>query len=270
MLRRIVTGLMLGILIVAVIFYAPTWLAGAVAALFISVAAIEWLTFCRYYHWIIRVSYLVALWLSAWIAYYVWLYLSVILSFIWLAIIVLVIVAAKQQKPLAILKSPKLLLPLGIVLLASSWAFFIKMQMLMPVVLFYGILVVSLGDTGAYFVGRKLGRLPLALSISPKKTIEGLCGQLVVSSIVGMAVVVFMAVHHQASYFAWVLITLLLVVISVFGDLFESLIKRMNNIKDSGSILPGHGGILDRLDSIIAMMPFLVLLSQFLCHSILV
>lgn len=267
MLQRIVTGLTLGLLTIAVIFYAPIWLAGMVAALFISAAAVEWLALCQYRHWAIRISYLIVLWLVGWGAYYIWWYLSVALVLIWLGLIALVIIVARHKKPFPLLQSPKTLLPLGIILLASSWAFFVKMQMTMPLVLFYGILVVSIGDSGAYFVGRKLGRSPLAQNISPKKTIEGFCGQLVVSIIAGMAVVIFMNVQHPAAYLAWFITTLLLVVISVFGDLFESLLKRMNNIKDSGSILPGHGGVLDRLDSIIAMMPFLVM-SQFLWHSL--
>ena len=267
MLQRIITGFVLGLLTIAIIFYAPSWLAGAIAVLFISGAAIEWLSLCQLDHWVIRLGYLAVLWLAAWGAYYSWLHLSVVLSVLWLCLIAVMVVAARQKRQFAVLRSPTILLPLGIILLASSWAFFMRMQMQMPLVLFYGILLVTIGDSGAYFIGRKVGRTPLAPSVSPKKTMEGFCGQLFVAAIAGMAVVVFMQVQHPVAYFAWFIMTLLLVIISVFGDLFESLLKRVNDIKDSGSLLPGHGGLLDRLDSLIAMMPFLVL-SQFLWQKL--
>jgi phosphatidate cytidylyltransferase len=115
--------------------------------------------------------------------------------------------------------------------------------------LFWLFLVVMAGDTAAYFVGRRFGRHKLAPVLSPGKTIEGAWGY-VAGAIIGG----FVAAGLAFNQFSWLEIFGLSLVVSVlgqFGDLFESWIKRVHNVKDSGTLLPGHGGVLDRLDSLI-------------------
>ena len=109
-------------------------------------------------------------------------------------------------------------------------------------------------DVGAYFVGRKYGKRPLAPTVSPGKTIEGMLG--------GLALVVVIFTPIYFSIFSTQRATALLAVavvtaaVSVAGDLFESKLKRHVGLKDSSNILPGHGGILDRIDSMLAAAPF--------------
>lgn len=115
---------------------------------------------------------------------------------------------------------------------------------LLPIFVF-----VWLNDTGAYLVGSKLGKHKLFERISPKKTIEGFIGGTVFTLIGG-------AIFHYAypevtSLFNWLILAILVAVFATWGDLFESYIKRTYGVKDSGNILPGHGGILDRIDSIL-------------------
>lgn len=110
---------------------------------------------------------------------------------------------------------------------------------------FFTVLVISMSDVGAYYVGKLMGRHPLYPEISPKKTTEGAIGGLVVGIIAGTGFA-FLA------YFNWLhalLLSVLLVVVSQLGDLAESLIKRDAGVKDSGGLFQGHGGLLDRLDS---------------------
>ncbi|MFC5712117.1 phosphatidate cytidylyltransferase [Thalassorhabdus alkalitolerans] len=116
-------------------------------------------------------------------------------------------------------------------------------------------------DSGAYFVGRKWGRKKLSPHISPKKTVEGSVGGIVAAFVVGFIFHSFFPIFDSVLH-----LTGLLVVTSIFGqlgDLVESALKRHYAVKDSGNVLPGHGGILDRFDSLIFVMPILHLL-QFL------
>jgi phosphatidate cytidylyltransferase len=119
--------------------------------------------------------------------------------------------------------------------------------------------IIWLADIGAYFVGRSFGKHKLAPSISPGKTIEGVFGGLLLVAMVSM--VVHLIVQHYFSVLpvVWLLLsTLLVALVSVGGDLYESRLKRLEAIKDSGNILPGHGGILDRIDSALVGLPVFV------------
>ena len=105
-------------------------------------------------------------------------------------------------------------------------------------------------DAGGYFIGRKYGKRPLALKVSPGKTIEGLLGGILTCLVIcGSLNFVFISDNHLGY-----LVLLPLAFFAVLGDLVESVIKRVHDKKDSGSILPGHGGLLDRIDSIIPVM----------------
>ena len=113
------------------------------------------------------------------------------------------------------------------------------------------LLICWAADAGAYFAGRAFGRRKLALSISPGKTWEGAIGGLIVT----LAVCGGLLAYAGQMSWGWVAMIVVLVAISVVGDLFESVLKRAADIKDSGSLLPGHGGVLDRIDSVLAVAP---------------
>lgn len=116
------------------------------------------------------------------------------------------------------------------------------------------VLLVWVADIGAYFVGRRFGRHKLAPQISPGKTREGVYGALAGGVLFALVAMPWLGLPWTAGpeFLGLVLIT---VVFSVIGDLFESLIKRHSNSKDSGTLLPGHGGVLDRIDSMLAALP---------------
>lgn len=107
---------------------------------------------------------------------------------------------------------------------------------------FWLIVVVAVADVGAYFVGKSIGKTPFC-ETSPKKTMEGTVGGIVLATLVGIVVGL-----QFASFFSALLISFFTALAAVYGDLFESYLKRKAGVKDSGNILPGHGGVLDRID----------------------
>ncbi len=113
-----------------------------------------------------------------------------------------------------------------------------------------------LADSGAYFFGKQFGKRKLAPSISPGKTWEGFIGALFVVSLFSITLTYFGFVNSYVSILFFNLILLL----SVEGDLFESYIKRMAKVKDSGDLIPGHGGVLDRIDSLCSSLPLATLI----------
>lgn len=120
------------------------------------------------------------------------------------------------------------------------------------------VIAVVCADTGAYFVGRKFGKRKLAPNVSPGKSWEGFYGGFVCSLIFAVVLISFLGFSVSN---LWLLVILAVTSLaSVYGDLLESMLKRERGIKDSGSILPGHGGILDRADSITAAAPVFTLM----------
>lgn len=113
-------------------------------------------------------------------------------------------------------------------------------------------------DTGAYFIGRRFGKHKLIPKVSPGKTVEGLYGGLGLVLIIAIAAGFFLKLD-LIQWPIWIIIAVITGLVSVLGDLFESLVKRQSGAKDSGQLLPGHGGILDRIDSLLATAPFFAL-----------
>lgn len=127
--------------------------------------------------------------------------------------------------------------------------------------LLYAMLIVWLTDSGAYLFGRKLGKHKLAPHISPNKTWEGsVWGTVAATVILTAYLAIFPVGAHPHNLFLMAVVTLLLSILGQFGDLVESALKRYYGVKDSGKILPGHGGILDRFDSMLFVLPALYLL----------
>ncbi len=113
-----------------------------------------------------------------------------------------------------------------------------------------------INDTFAYLTGILIGKHKLAPQISPKKTIEGSAGGLFFTLVAGYLFSLFFA---ELQLYQWLILAFLIVVTGSLGDLFESMLKRNAGIKDSGNLIPGHGGILDRLDSVLIAAPFIYL-----------
>ncbi|RLA48154.1 MAG: phosphatidate cytidylyltransferase [Gammaproteobacteria bacterium] len=121
------------------------------------------------------------------------------------------------------------------------------------------VLLVALADIGAFFTGRAFGRHKLATKVSPGKTWEGVGGGLLAVTL-GVTLFSFLRAEGTGQWWAWLLLAGVTGLASVVGDLFESMFKRHSGVKDSGTILPGHGGVLDRIDGLTAALPVFALL----------
>lgn len=155
---------------------------------------------------------------------------------------------------------------MGWLVLISAWMFLSKLRAYYGVgMVLYFLILIWLADVCAYFAGKKWGKTPLSPEISPGKTVQGVYGALVSAVVAGVGLRVYYglsAFEQDGSELValmavdLILLSVLTVLISIYGDLFFSLMKRRKGVKDSGKLLPGHGGILDRVDSVIAAAPF--------------
>lgn len=139
-----------------------------------------------------------------------------------------------------------------------------------PKIIISIFILIWTNDTFAYIVGKSVGKRKLFEKISPKKTIEGFLGGLFFSVVAGILISKFYfnpsLQHSTKSIFIWSVTAIIISIFSTLGDLIESKFKRIAGVKDSGTIMPGHGGILDRLDSIIFVAPFVFLFYQILYY----
>jgi phosphatidate cytidylyltransferase len=172
--------------------------------------------------------------------------------------------------PLWILRGQRLdnqavLLVVGVLILVPAGAALVDLRSGAPALLLAVMGTVWISDSAAYFVGRRFGKRKLAPSISPGKTWEGVAGALVAVALYALVWAGAVApgnpqVGGALAASAWFLpVVVGLAVVGIIGDLFESLIKRQAGVKDSGTLLPGHGGVLDRIDAPVAMLPLAVL-----------
>ncbi len=161
---------------------------------------------------------------------------------------------------------------LGLILLPATWFALVFLRELGLIFLLSTMALVWVADIGAYFVGKAFGKRKLAVQISPGKSIEGAVGGLILCYVYAFACVYYLSFESTlfgawAIRFGWIPMFLMVTVLtafSIFGDLFESQLKRLAGVKDSSHLLPGHGGVLDRVDALIPTMPIAVLLAGFI------
>lgn len=179
-------------------------------------------------------------------------FLISISALIWIALFVLLFTKMITEKVKCVA---------GLIVLPVAGLSLWQLFLVSPYWMLAACLVVWIADTAAYFSGKKFGKRKLAPTISPGKTIEGFYGAVAAVSLYALVLYIFSDKMTMGSGFVfWMMSFALMTAISVLGDLFESQLKRDASIKDSGRILPGHGGVFDRIDSLIAVAPFFALL----------
>ncbi len=154
---------------------------------------------------------------------------------------------------------------IGAFLLSSAWLGFTLLKANSGEWLIVWLfIVVWIADSAAYFGGRAWGKTKLAPEVSPGKTIEGaltgILSAVVVGAVAGLSMPVLFNFENDLLF--WILASIGFALLSILGDLFTSLVKRLADAKDSGGLFPGHGGVLDRLDSLLPTVPLLALLAQ--------
>jgi phosphatidate cytidylyltransferase len=253
--HRLLTTLVLLPCILAVIFFAERWIFASVLVLFVAVGAWEWLKLIPLRRPMSRVGFLVLLALLI-LASFFWAGLPLPWLFpayglLWLCILVAIVSFPASQviwgRKLIVALAGLCLLPLFV---SSMLALLQQAQG--RNLIFYLLCLVWASDIGAYLVGKFCGRHKLIPKVSPGKTIEGSLGGLLLALLVAeVAAVAF----QRSPSFNWFVLALAVTITAMLGDLFMSMLKRRCQIKDTGQIFPGHGGVLDRIDSLIAAAP---------------
>ena len=171
-------------------------------------------------------------------------------------IVVMVVIRNAPTGVLQITMKPIYKLLMGGFVLFSVWMFLSRIKAFYGAeMMMYLLLLIWTADVFAYFIGKKFGKTKLSPDISPGKTIEGMYGALFGGALCGVILSLIYGFNFLVAS-DFVLLSVLTVLISIYGDLFFSVVKRQRGVKDSGKILPGHGGILDRIDSLVAATPF--------------
>ena len=247
---------MLIVLLLAGLFFLPRTGVALLMALIVAIGGFEWARLCglgvmesRIYAAAIVIGLMVLVsvevWRPAFLAGSAFWILAVP-AWLWLGL------SARQRSGL---------IPLGFLVLVPPA---LAMVVLEPLDALLALAVAWIADTAAYFAGRRWGRRKLAPSISPGKTWEGAAGGLIGAAAYAMILSILFAGMQGTRMAAFLGAAALLVAVSIVGDLFESAVKRQAGVKDSGSILPGHGGMLDRIDSATAVLPVAALLVPWL------
>ena len=256
MKERIITGVILGLVVLWAIFYLNSYYFNIAVAVILLLASWEWSGFVEKANMLVRVVYLIVMAILIYLSQYLLLATLYVSLLFWLVAFAMVVIYPKCQ---SVLTAKYTIALMGVFSIVPFTGAIGLLHAQRPVLLLMVMLVVTLADTGAYFVGKRYGKHKLAPVISPKKTMEGLVGGLVFGVLVGVlcALLVSQSWYQQALL---IIFSVVVVLVALLGDLFESMIKRHCGIKDSGNILPGHGGMLDRMDSLFAALPIFVLL----------
>ncbi len=268
--QRIITAVILAILVLAALFYCSVGEFSLLVALVITLAGWEWANMCSFKSRMLRVAYsLVVLVAVAWCARFTGFMsggldsLSLVGSFdkeatrqvllvacVWWGMALLWV----QTYPLsAVIWGHRWLRALmGLLVLVPTWlgVSMLRAEPSGEYLILFVVMVVACADIGAYFTGKAFGKRKLAAAVSPGKSWEGFWGGLTCTLLLAAGVGAY--VGQPAVLIAMVVPTALA---SVLGDLLESMVKRHRGIKDSSNLLPGHGGILDRIDSLTAAAP---------------
>ncbi len=253
---RVMTALIAAPAVIAAIFLLPPRAFAGVFLVAAGFGLFEWASLAGIRARAVQAAYLVgyaALGYAVLQAPNTWqsFFIGVVVFWLLAALVVLTFPASAQML------STLVLAPTGYIVFVGAWLALVSLLVSGgPWLIVWVFCVVWAADIGAYFAGRRFGRRKLAVLVSPGKTWEGALGGVVLSVIVGSLLGMVPALQRMGlGYPSWAGLSLMIAIVSIFGDLFESALKRARGVKDSGHLFPGHGGMLDRIDALIAALP---------------
>ena len=279
---RVITAVVLLALFIPILFFSPAIILSIAASIVISLASWEWGRFIWgvqsrlpiFYSLLIQVLLAILIYCFqandldsiAWVANFMIGLLWVSISF-WI-IVVPFILSRKLQ--FSIKNNTAFLAIAGIIIFMGDWYSFMLLRDKGLWVLLSVLMIVWTADIGAYFMGKQIGKHKLAPQLSPGKSIEGAIGGVAAVCILGLTFYsininsnnFFNVIGQQFSWIFLIPLCVFLAGMSVVGDLFESQLKRLSGMKDSSGLLPGHGGVLDRLDALLPVLPIAALCIQ--------
>ena len=268
--KRIITALIVYPLIVFCILYSNELVIRMILNIIIFLSAFEVSKMCFYnnlregnnrkHYFFIALVFLSILLSNILIKYNLWQYLIIAACLLWGFIAIYII----NVKKITILdKFSFIYMFIYIVILGSLYCSLYALFLFSPEALLFLISLVSISDIAAFFIGKHFGRKPFFNIVSPNKTIEGFFGSVLVGSFLTIIYCIFK--NYEFNFTMKILfLSVLVISMSAIGDLSVSLIKRYSGNKDTGNILPGHGGILDRVDSLLPTAPIFLIFSYFL------
>lgn len=250
-MQRIISSLILVPLVLCALFYAPPIVLGVLLVTVLVLAGMECWKLIPLNNWPLKIVFLFILLACLWPCLKWYKYWQVLGLVVWgfncLAIMTFPTSQRYWGYPIVVTALCLVLLPLFAVSLMKLY--FAEQGKTLIV---YLLCLVWAADVGAYLAGKQWGKNKLIPQVSPGKSWEGLAGGFTLSFIVTVLAYLYFS---PAYLFSWFILAAVTVIISIFGDLFVSILKRRSHLKDTGALIPGHGGVLDRLDSLIAALP---------------
>ena len=253
--QRIITAFVLiAAVLLSVLALPNLWFAVVSLLVFVSISGWEWSRLVSlegfhrglYVAWLLLIAYLAYRWSD-----FRWVFM--VLGLIWWAF-VLVLLAIYEQGTTLYKENKWLLRVSAFFVLVPAWVALITLHQQHQSLVIYLIALVAMADSGAYFAGKAFSKNKLAPELSPGKTREGMLGGLLGATILSIFGAWYIELPNQ-DWVYFIFLSMAVAIMSVAGDLFESLMKREVGQKDSGNILPGHGGMLDRVDGLLAALP---------------
>lgn len=262
--ERVITALVLVSFLIGTLFIGGWWLFAVLTGAVVVLACWEWSDLCGLQTRLSRLLYTFGVgflglsigWLLQWTQHLDNLRMLLMTACCWWALALLWVQGYPSSA--ALWGSPVVRMAMGAVILIPAWLslLYLRAQPAGAWLVLMAFLTVAAADVGAYFAGRAFGRTKLARNVSPGKTWEGVVG--------GMALVLLWAALAnvtviQGDWLALFAVVVPTSLVSVLGDLLESMVKRHRGVKDSGHLLPGHGGFMDRIDGLVAAAPVFAL-----------
>jgi phosphatidate cytidylyltransferase len=254
--KRIITAVVLAVALVGIVLFLPAIATVIVLTVLVLAGAWEWSAFLRLPRAVFRAAYVVFLAVMMPVVWHVSetpegrdIVLAVAVTW-WLAALAWIAFAPRRVAPWSAALA-------GLLALVPAWLALVRLRFAVPrgaEWMIFTLVLVFAADIGAFFAGRRFGRLRLAPAVSPGKTWEGVLGGAAMSAVVAVAGSLWFGVPLHS----FLPLCLAAVAFSIVGDLTESLLKRFAGLKDSGTLFPGHGGVMDRIDSVTGAAPVLL------------